>query len=108
MRLRNKREVERNKNYLLDSGWSFAWTEECFKREGIDKMLAKKEIDCLIISHEHFDHFWGLPVTLKYNPEIPLYVPEGFYQEGFQYVKDSGYRGKLTVVKPGLNPLFPG
>jgi len=96
------------KKLLLDSGWSFAWTDECFKREGIDKMLAKKEIDCLIISHEHFDHFWGLPVTLKYYPDIPLHIPEGFYPEGLQYVKDSGYRGKLTVNKPGLTPLFPG
>jgi 7,8-dihydropterin-6-yl-methyl-4-(beta-D-ribofuranosyl)aminobenzene 5'-phosphate synthase len=96
------------KKILLDSGWAYDWTDECFKREGIDKMLSKKEIDYLIISHEHFDHFWGLPVSLKYNPEIPLYVPDGFYQEGFKYIRDSGYRGKLTVVKPGLNPLFPG
>ena len=96
------------KKLLLDSGWSFVWTDECFKREGIDKMLAKNEINYFIISHEHFDHFWGLPVTLKYNPEIPLYIPEGFYPEGMQYIKDCGYRGKLTVFKPGLNPLFPG
>jgi len=97
-----------HKKILLDSGWAFNWMDECFKREGIDKMLSKKEIDFLVISHEHFDHFWGLPVTVKYYPEIPLYAPEGFYQEGRQYLKDSGHRGKITFTKPGLTPLFPG
>ena len=58
--------------YLLDSGWSYKWTDECFKREGIDKMLENKEIEALFISHEHFDHYWGLPVTLKYDPTIPI------------------------------------
>jgi len=96
------------KKILLDSGWSYGWTDECFKREGIDKMLANKEIDRLLISHEHFDHFWGLPVTCKYDPEIPLYVPDGFYEEGRQYIKDSGHRGKVTYVKPGLHPIYPG
>ncbi|MBW2119731.1 MAG: twin-arginine translocation signal domain-containing protein, partial [Deltaproteobacteria bacterium] len=28
--------------YLLDSGWSYKWTDECFKREGIDKMLENR------------------------------------------------------------------
>jgi len=98
----------RKRKFLLDSGWSYAWTEECFKREGIDKMLENKEIEALFISHEHFDHFWGLPVTLKYDPTIPLYIPEGFYPEGLQYIKDAGHRGPLHKVKPGLNPVASG
>jgi len=49
-----------------------------------------------------------LPVTLKYDPTITLYVPEGLYPEGLQYIKDSGHRGKLHKVKPGLNPVAPG
>ncbi len=94
--------------YLLDSGWSYQWTDECFRREGIDKMLQQHEIAALFISHEHFDHFWGLPVTLKYDPTIPLYIPEGFYKEGMQYIKDAGHRGPLHIVKPGLNNVAPG
>ncbi|MFA6756471.1 MAG: MBL fold metallo-hydrolase, partial [Sulfurospirillaceae bacterium] len=43
------------KKYLLDSGWSYEWMDEAFKREGIDKMLQNGEIEALIISHEHFD-----------------------------------------------------
>ncbi|WP_054032159.1 MBL fold metallo-hydrolase [Desulfatitalea tepidiphila] len=94
--------------YLLDSGWSYKWTDECFRREGIDQMLRNREIKALFISHEHFDHYWGLPVTLKYDPTIPIYIPEGFYKEGMQYLKDSGHQGPLHVVKPGLNKMVPG
>ncbi len=94
--------------YLLDSGWSYKWTDECFRREGIDQMLRNREIKALFISHEHFDHYWGLPVTLKYDPTIPIYIPEGFYKEGMQYLKDSGHQGPVHVVKPGLNKMVPG
>lgn len=96
------------RKFLLDSGWSFKWMDESFKREGIDKMLENKEIEALIISHEHFDHFWGLPVTLKYDPEILIYIPEGFYEEGKQYIRDSGHKGKLVEFKNGLNKIVPG
>jgi 7,8-dihydropterin-6-yl-methyl-4-(beta-D-ribofuranosyl)aminobenzene 5'-phosphate synthase len=98
----------KTRKFLLDSGWSYKWMDECFKREGIDKMLANREIEGLFISHEHFDHYWGLPVTLKYDPTITIYVPEGFYPEGKQYVKDAGHKGKLVEVKPGLCKHIPG
>lgn len=94
--------------YLLDSGWSYAWMDESFKREGIDKMLQNDEIEALIISHEHFDHFWGLPVTMKYNPNIKIIIPEGFYEEGLQYIKDSGHKGELVVAKKGRNDIEDG
>jgi 7,8-dihydropterin-6-yl-methyl-4-(beta-D-ribofuranosyl)aminobenzene 5'-phosphate synthase len=96
------------RKFLLDSGWSYAWTHKCFKREGIDKMLANKEIEALFISHEHFDHYWGLPVTLKYDPEITIYIPDGFYPEGLQYLKDCGHKGKVITVKNGLKKQIPG
>ncbi len=81
--------------YLLDTGWSYEWMNDSFKREGIDKMLKEQQIEALFISHEHWDHFWGLPVTLKYDNRIPLYLHDGFYEEGLQYVKDCGYKGDL-------------
>ena len=96
------------RKFLLDVGWSYKWCDECFKREGIDKMLENKEIEALFFSHEHFDHFWGLPVALKYDPEITIYIPEGFYPEGLQYIKDCGHKGKLITVKAGLHEVIPG
>lgn len=98
----------KKRKFLLDSGWSYKWMDECFKREGIDKMLANGEIEALIITHEHFDHYWGVPVTFKYKPDIPVYIPEGFYPEGLQYIKDAGHTGKLIVNKNGLNQIIPG
>ncbi len=94
--------------YLLDTGWSYAWMDKSFKREGIDKMLKNNEIEALIISHEHFDHFWGFPVAMKYNPNIKIIIPEGFYKEGLQYIKDSGHKGEIVVAKKGRNDIEPG
>ncbi|MDD2475664.1 MAG: twin-arginine translocation signal domain-containing protein [Dysgonamonadaceae bacterium] len=94
--------------YLLDSGWSYKWMDDAFKREGIDKMLQEREIEKLFISHAHFDHFWGLPVTYKYDPTIPTYIPQGFYPEDKQYIKDSGHQGEVVEVKNGLKEIAPG
>jgi 7,8-dihydropterin-6-yl-methyl-4-(beta-D-ribofuranosyl)aminobenzene 5'-phosphate synthase len=94
--------------YLLDSGWSYKWMDECFKREGIDEMLKNREIEALFISHEHFDHYWGIPVTFKYDPTIPIYIPDTFYDEGLQYLKDSGHKGEVIKVKAGLKPIASG
>jgi len=94
--------------FLLDTGWSYDWIHKSYKREGIDKMLENREIEAMIISHEHFDHFWGLPVTLKYDPTITLYIPEGFYPEGLQYIKDCGHQGKVITIPNGLNTFIPG
>lgn len=93
---------------LFDTGWSYKWMEESYKREGIDKMLANNEIEMLFVTHEHFDHFWGLPVTMKYNPNIPIMIPDTFYPEGKQYIKDSGHKGQLTEIGNGLNKIMPG
>ncbi|MFH0880480.1 MAG: MBL fold metallo-hydrolase, partial [Lentisphaerota bacterium] len=89
----------KKRKFLLDSGWSYKWMDECFKREGIDQMLKNREIEALIISHEHFDHYWGIPVTYKYDPTITTYIPEGFYPEGLNYIKTAGHRGNLVKVK---------
>jgi hypothetical protein len=31
--------------------------------------------------------FWGLPVTLKYYPDIPLHIPEGSTQRGYSMLR---------------------
>ncbi len=94
--------------YLLDSGWSYKWMDECFKREGIDEMLKNREIEALFISHEHFDHYWGIPVTFKYDPTITTYIPDTFYDQGLQYLKDAGHQGEVIKVKPGVKPIASG
>jgi len=94
--------------YLLDSGWSFQWMDQAFKRERIDQMLAAHDIEALFLSHEHWDHFWGLPVTMKYDNRIPMYLHAGFYKEGMQYIKDAGYKGEPVIQKEPILKFAPG
>ena len=61
------------------------------KREGIDKMLKNGEIEALVISHEHLDHYWGLETTLKYNPNLKIYIPSTFYPEGMFFLRGTEY-----------------
>jgi 7,8-dihydropterin-6-yl-methyl-4-(beta-D-ribofuranosyl)aminobenzene 5'-phosphate synthase len=96
------------KRILLDSGWSFDWIDKAFRREGIDKLLADGKIDYFVLSHEHFDHFWGSPVVFKYAPTVRTLYPKGFYPEGMDYLKAAGHRGELIETKPGLHKLFAG
>jgi 7,8-dihydropterin-6-yl-methyl-4-(beta-D-ribofuranosyl)aminobenzene 5'-phosphate synthase len=106
--------------FLLDTGWSTPYMEECFKREGIDRMLKTGEIEFLFISHEHLDHYWGLEAVLKYNPEIPIYIPSTFYPEGMHFLRGAEFitpgarnciphRGKLVQLQRGhINRLYSG
>jgi 7,8-dihydropterin-6-yl-methyl-4-(beta-D-ribofuranosyl)aminobenzene 5'-phosphate synthase len=105
---------------LLDTGWDKYYMDQAFKREGVDKMLKNKEIESLIISHEHLDHYWGLQSALQYDPEIKLIVPSTFYPEGFYFAhgatfmesnssNDVPHQGELVKTKPGtINQLYPG
>ena len=94
---------------LFDTGWNPAWMQRRFAEEGVDRLLAQGAIDCLVISHEHFDHFWGIGVTLGHCPSLPIYIPAGFHPEGLALIKQYGHTGPLITVPP-QEPLvlFPG
>jgi 7,8-dihydropterin-6-yl-methyl-4-(beta-D-ribofuranosyl)aminobenzene 5'-phosphate synthase len=94
---------------LFDSGWNPQWMEQRFAEEGIDRLLQERRIECLVISHEHFDHFWGIGAALKHCPDLTLYVPEGFRPEGREFIAASGHTGKVIEVAPAQPlPLFGG
>ena len=94
--------------YLFDTGWNYLWMDTCYKREGIDTMLANNEIAAMIQTHEHMDHYFGLPAVTKYNPNIHIYTPNTFYPNGKQYLKDCGHVGKWTEVPKGLHKIQEG
>ncbi len=97
------------RGFLLDVGWNPSWMDTCFHREGVDQMLSKGEIEFVFISHEHMDHFWALPVVLKYRPDIKIIVPNNFYPEGRELIRKSGHTGELVEMEAGkLHKLFPG
>lgn len=94
---------------LFDTGWNPAWIERRFAEEGIDRLLADSAIEALVISHEHFDHFWGIGVTLKLCSGLPIYIPAGFHPEGLALIKEHGHTGPLITVPPQQPlTLFPG
>ncbi len=105
---------------LLDTGWSTQYMDKAFQREGIDTMLKNREIDCLVISHEHLDHYWGIETTLKYCPDLKIFTPATFYPEGFELLEGGAFtqancanhiphQGELVKTEPGsINQLFPG
>jgi len=113
--------LDRKKHkFLLDTGWNNEYMEAAFKRENIDKMLVNKEIEFLYISHEHFDHYFGLETTLKYNPDIKIIIPSTFYDEGYHFLEGAEFlrakarnriphKGELVKHEPAkVYKLYPG
>lgn len=106
--------------FLLDTGWNKYYMDQAFKREGVDKMLTRGEIEFLFITHEHLDHYWALESTLKYDPQIKMFIPSTFYPEGMYFLHGATFnecnasnrithRGELVKLKPGtINKLYPG
>jgi len=77
--------------YLLDTGWNNDWVDYVFAKDGIDKMLETKEIDTLIISHDHIDHYFGIESTLKHQPDIKIYFPGTAMKKSFQLLKGADF-----------------
>ncbi len=94
---------------LMDAGWDVAYMDGIFQREGIDGMLARGEIDFVYITHEHVDHFWGLPAVTKYNPAVKLLIPAGFSERSKGILASSGHTGKVVELGPEApHVLCPG
>jgi 7,8-dihydropterin-6-yl-methyl-4-(beta-D-ribofuranosyl)aminobenzene 5'-phosphate synthase len=75
---------------LLDTGWNTEWMDHVFARHGVDKMLERGEIDFMVLSHWHLDHFWGIESTLKHNPKIKLYAPATWRAEDWVLLTERG------------------
>jgi 7,8-dihydropterin-6-yl-methyl-4-(beta-D-ribofuranosyl)aminobenzene 5'-phosphate synthase len=99
----------RPRKVLMDVGWDVAYMDGVFRREGIDGMLARGEIDFLYITHEHVDHFWGLPAALKYRPGVKILIPTGFSEKSRDLLQKSGHTGRVVELGPEApHVLFPG
>lgn len=97
------------RKFLMDVGWDLKYMDGVFRREGIDRMLAEGRIDFLYITHEHVDHFWGLPAALKYRPDVKILIPTGFSEKSKAILRGSGHTGEVAELGPGSpHLLFPG
>ena len=59
-----------NANILLDAGFSYRSIVKALE----SRNLTPKDIDAIVISHEHGDHINALPMWTKYTP-TPVYAP---------------------------------
>jgi 7,8-dihydropterin-6-yl-methyl-4-(beta-D-ribofuranosyl)aminobenzene 5'-phosphate synthase len=73
---------------LLDTGWNTDWMDLVFARHGVDRMLEQGEIDVMVLSHWHLDHFWGIESTLKHDSRLTLYAPATYRAEDWGLLKE--------------------
>jgi 7,8-dihydropterin-6-yl-methyl-4-(beta-D-ribofuranosyl)aminobenzene 5'-phosphate synthase len=66
------------------------------------------KIDLVYVTHEHVDHFWGLPAVVKYRPDVKLMIPAGFSARSRELLAASGHKGEVVEMPPGPHLLFPG
>ena len=68
-------EVENTPIILFDTGASSSVLLHNMEKLNIDA----KTIDCVFISHNHWDHTGGLKGFLKLNDNVKLYLPYSFF-----------------------------
>jgi 7,8-dihydropterin-6-yl-methyl-4-(beta-D-ribofuranosyl)aminobenzene 5'-phosphate synthase len=95
-------------NILMDVGWDVAYMDAVFRREGVDRLLAEGKIDLVYVTHEHVDHFWGMPAVVRYRPDVRLMIPAGFSARSKELLSASGHKGEVVEMSPGPHILFPG
>ncbi|RKY31655.1 MAG: MBL fold metallo-hydrolase [Candidatus Omnitrophota bacterium] len=78
-------EVENTPRILFDTGASGEILLYNMSKLNIDS----KRIECVFISHDHWDHTGGLEDFLKLNNRVKLYLPEHFSSklDGKEFIK---------------------
>ena len=116
----------------MDSGWNNDWVDYIYEMNGIPAMLKSGEIEFMVLSHWHLDHYWGIESTLKHKPDIKMYAPKTYYPEDMKLLKgahltaknkegkdihicknDVPHKGELVLCKPdgekdGVYSPMPG
>ena len=98
----------RGRTILMDVGWDLEYMDGVFRREGVDRLLADGKIDFVYITHEHVDHFWGMPAVTNYRPDVKVVIPAGFSPRSKELLASSGHKGEVVEMAPGPHLLFPG
>lgn len=94
---------------LLDTGWNVPYMSWVFEREGVAEKLRHGLVDRFILSHEHLDHFWGLPALTALDRKLPAWVPSTLSRDAWNFMDRSKMKGHVTQVLPGtVHKHFPG
>ena len=81
----------KERKFMLDTGWNNEWMDYIYDMNNIPAMLKSREIEFLVLSHWHLDHYWGIESTLKHKPDITFYVPKTYYPEDMALLKDKAH-----------------
>ncbi|MEA1925072.1 MAG: MBL fold metallo-hydrolase [Candidatus Altiarchaeota archaeon] len=63
-----------DRNILFDTGWKGEALGRNLERLG----FSVKDIDLVVVSHQHWDHVGGLPYVMNYGSDLEVYVPASF------------------------------
>ena len=125
----------KERKFMLDTGWNNEWMDYIYEMNGIPAMLKSGEVEFMVLSHWHLDHYWGIESTLKHKPDITFMAPKTAYPEDMALLKDKAHHeakdkntgkmmhickndhphtGKLVLTTPkgekgeGIYRLMPG
>lgn len=94
---------------LVDTGWNTDYMRWVFLREGKAEELRHRLVERVILTHEHLDHFWGLPALCELDRKVPLYVPGTLTDAGKRLIAEGRHRGPVVPVQFGTAYRhFPG
>ncbi len=80
------------RKFLLDTGWNNEWMDYIYEeKSNVGKMLENGDIEFMVLSHWHLDHYWGIESSLKHKPDITFYVPKTYYPEDMALLKDKAH-----------------
>lgn len=123
------------RKFMLDTGWNTGWMDYIYEMNNIPAMLKSKEVEFMVLSHWHLDHYWGIQSTLKHKPDITFIAPSTYFPEDMALLKDKAHHkakdkntgemmhicsndvphtGKLVLTDPkgenneGIYRLMPG
>ena len=95
---------------LMDTGWNNDWVDYIYEEKSdMGKLLETGQVDTMVLSHWHLDHYWGVESTLKRNPKITMYAPKTYYPEDMQLLKGGQNvaqtkDGKDVVINKNATP----
>jgi 7,8-dihydropterin-6-yl-methyl-4-(beta-D-ribofuranosyl)aminobenzene 5'-phosphate synthase len=81
----------KERKFLMDTGWNTEWMDYIFQMNKIPAMLKSGEIEFMMLSHWHLDHFWGIESTMKHKPDITMYAPKTYYPEDMALLKQKAH-----------------
>lgn len=91
-----------NATVLFDTGQSYIGLRD--NSIALNKDL--REIDFVVISHEHWDHIGGLSYVEEVNPGVTVYVPEHIESQTFNTINQSNLNavkiGETTIIQSGI------